>query len=44
MEGPPNVSENHGFRHGNRVTVLLVNELISPPWSTILPKQLKPVQ
>ena len=44
MEGPPNVSENHGFRHVNRVIVLLVNELISPSWSTILPKPLKPVQ
>ena len=44
MEGLPNVSENHGYRHAKRVTVLPVNELISLPWSTILPKQLKPVQ
>ena len=44
MEGPPNVSENHGFRHAKKAGYPRANELISPPWSTILPKQLKPVQ
>jgi hypothetical protein len=44
MKARLNEFGNRGYRRERKEGSVLANELISPPWHKILPKQLRPAQ